>query len=86
MKIYPEPGVVLVQLAVSKYGDIPVVDKPHNSVTFGTVVQVNETDKDKQYLKGRTAYWREYKDDARVDDAERLCLIEIKDILGTSED
>lgn len=80
--IQPEPGNVVVKLPVSEYGDIPVPEKQHDSLTWGTVVAISEADKDKAYLMGRTAYWRKYKDDARLGD--NLCLIEIKDIMGSS--
>lgn len=88
--IEPEKGVVLVKLGVSEYGDIPVPPKDHDSLTWGEVVSINKEDRDDySYLLGRRAHWRKYKDDLRIDAKvgdSILCLIEIKDILGTSYD
>lgn len=83
--IEPEPGNVLVQLPESEHGDLPVVKKEHDSLTWGTVIFVNVTDSEHYgYLLGRVAHWRKYKDDARL--GGNLALIEIRDILGTSYD
>jgi len=86
--IEPSVGTVLVKLAVSEHGDIPVPEKNHDSITNGTILAVHPDDKEKYGdLVGRTGYWRLYKDDLRIDarvGAEKLCLIEIKDILGSS--
>lgn len=84
--IEPMPGTVLVQLAESEYGNIPVPVKSHDSLTWGQVVSVNEDDVIAcGFLRGRVAYWRKYKDDARIPNT-KLALIEIKDILGSSYD
>jgi hypothetical protein len=82
MTIEPEPGVVLVQLPESEHGNLPSVRKEHDSLTWGTVLAINEDDKDKAYLVGRNIHWRKYRDDARV--GKNMALIEIGDILGTS--
>lgn len=84
MIVEPEPGVILVRLATSEFGDVPVPEKAHDSMTHGTVVAINPENKDRAYLMGRTAYFRKYKDDARLFEDNKLALIEIKDVLGTS--
>jgi co-chaperonin GroES (HSP10) len=84
----PESGSVLVELGISEFGNIPVPEKQHDSMTWGKVIAVNEMDTDKEYLIGRIAFWRKYKDDARVPDAiaegKRYVWIQIEDILGTA--
>ena len=83
MIIEPTKGTVLVELGTSEWGDIPVPEKAHDSLTWGKVVAVNESEtKEYGWMVGRNAHWRKYKDDARVD--RTSCFIEIKDILGTS--
>jgi co-chaperonin GroES (HSP10) len=83
MIIEPMRGTVLVELGTSEWGDIPVPEKSHDSLTWGKVVAVNEDDKEAYgFLQNRNAHWRKYKDDARVDN--NYAFIEIKDILGTS--
>lgn len=79
----PEPGTVLVKLAESEFGNIPVPTKAYDSLTWGLVVKLNSADTTKTYLENRIAYWRKYKDDARVPET-KFALIEIKDILGSS--
>lgn len=79
--IKPVEGVVVVKLPVSEFGDIPVAEKAHDSVTYGKVVAVNPVDSEAQQFMGTTVHFRKYKDDARIGE---LCLIEIKDILGSS--
>jgi hypothetical protein len=82
--VAPEPGVAVVQLPTSEYGDVPVLTKAHDSLTYGMLLAVNEADqKNKGYLVGRTVYFRKYKDDARL--TGNQALIEIKDILGSHE-
>lgn len=75
-RVEPEPGNVVVKLPEA----LPTVVKDHDSLTYGVVISVSPTDKDKQYLLGKVAYWRKYKDDARIDNQH--ALIEIKDIMG----
>lgn len=87
--ITPEQGRVLVKLDTSEYGEVPVPEKTYDSVTSGTILAINENDVDYQYLVGRKGYWRLYKDDLRVaklPTGEKLALILIKDIDGTSEE
>lgn len=79
--IEPEEGVVLVLLPESEWGELPVVRKEHDSLTWGLVVAVNPGQPNKAYLLGRNAYWRKYKDDARFG---KYALIDIKDIMGVS--
>lgn len=75
--IKPEQGIVVVEFPMV----LPTVVKDHDSLTYGKVIAVNEKDVDKAYLLGKTAYWRKYKDDARIDNDH--ALIEIKDIMGS---
>jgi len=83
--IEPMAGTVLAKLSTSEFGDIPVPEKQHDSMTWGKVLAVNGYDLEIYgYLEGRVAYWRKYKDDARIPGEDRLVFIEIKDILGTS--
>jgi len=83
--IEPMAGTVLVKLATSEFGDIPVPEKQHDSMTWGQVLLVNKFDHEIYgFLEGRMAYWRKYKDDARIPGKDKLVFIEIKDILGTS--
>lgn len=86
MKIEPMPGTVLVELAVSDYGDIPLEQKAYDSVTMGKILGVHPDDKEKWgYLVGRTGFWSKFKDDSRVLGVDKkLSLIEIKDIKGTA--
>jgi len=87
--ITPEQGRVLVKLDTSEYGEVPVPEKTYDSVTSGTILAINESDTDHQYLVGRRGYWRLYKDELRVaklDTGEKLALILINDIEGTSEE
>lgn len=87
--IEPAVGVVLVELANSNFGTISTVEKKFDSITSGKVIAVNEADKEKYgYLVGRTEHHREYKDDARVKlpDGHKGAFIEIKDILGTTQE
>lgn len=79
--IKPVKGVVVVKLPLSEFGDIPVPEKAHDSVTYGEVVSINPKDTDAKEFMGTTVHFRKYKDDARIGE---LCLIEIKDILGSS--
>lgn len=83
MIIEPNEGVVLVELPTSEWGNIPVPEKPHDSLTGGMIIAINPADSEKfGHWNGRMAHWRKYKDDARI--KKNLALIEIKDILGTS--
>jgi len=88
--IEPQEGRVLVRLETSEYGAIPVPEKTYDSVTSGTILSVNEKDKDSYgYLVGKIGYWKLYKDDLRVGvlpTGEKLALILINDIDGTSEE
>lgn len=79
-------GTVLAKLSASEYGDIPVPEKDYDSITWGTVVELNKDDADYDYLLGRQIYYRRFKDDARIAFDKTLVLIEIKDILGSSYD
>ncbi len=83
--IEPMPGVILVELPASEFGDVPTIAKSHDSMTYGKVLAMHELDKEEQYLLGRVAYWRKYKDDARIPHTQ-YALIEISDILGSSYD
>lgn len=65
-------------------GDIPKIEKSHDTSTCGIVVGVNPDLELPNRLLGRMVYYRAYKDDARV--GKDLALIEIKDILGVSDD
>lgn len=88
--IEPEEGRVLVRLDTSEYGAIPVPEKTYDSVTSGVILSVNEKDKEKyDYLVGRKGYWKLYRDDLRVavlPTGEKLALILINDIDGTSKE
>lgn len=87
--IEPEQGRVLVKLAVSEYGAIPVPEKTYDSVTSGLIISINPKDSDYSYLLGRKGYWRLYKDELRVGTlptGEKLALILISDIDGTSQE
>lgn len=78
----PFKGVVLVEL-LGEFGNIPTVVKEHTTLTSGTIIAVNKADEEEYgFLVGRTAYWRKYKDDARI--GKNGCFIDIKDILGSS--
>lgn len=79
----PTKGNILVELSASEWGDIPVPEKSHDSLTYGKVISVSKSEVEKNdWLVGRTAYWRKYRDDARI--GENMCFIEVKDIMGTS--
>lgn len=78
-------GIVLAELALSEFGDVPVPEKDHDSITWGTVVAINREDEEEyKYLLGRKAHWRRYMDDCRIPENKQLVLIEIDKILGTS--
>lgn len=82
------PGTALVSLGASNFGDVPVPEKSHDTITWGTIIKLNKEDeKQYGYLLNREGYWRAYKDDAKIDPhvgQKKLCLIDIKDILGSS--
>ena len=86
--IEPEQGRVLVKLGTSKYGDVPVPEKSYDTVNEGEIVAVNPDDEELySRLVGRTAFFRDYKDELRVGElptGEKLALILINDIEGTS--
>lgn len=88
--IQPQEGRVLVRLDTSEFGAIPVPEKTYDSVTSGAILSVNSKDEDKYgYLVGKRGYWRLYKDELRVGvlpTGEKLALILINDIEGTSEE
>lgn len=93
--IEPEKGRVLVKLDTSEYGDVPVPEKTYDSVVSGEIIKTSKYDKTwygkrkYKHLIGRKGYWRLYKDDlrvARLPSGEKLALILIKDIDGTSEE
>jgi len=83
--IKPALGIVLVELPNSNYGSVPFPEKSYDSVTYGTIVAVHPDDD--QSLLGKTEYHRLFKDDCRVkgDNGEKQALIEIADIMGTSD-
>lgn len=84
--IEPQTGVVLVELATSNYGDIPMPEKSYDSITSGKIIALPEHNVTMQFKIGDIGYWRLYKDDCRVEGpkGEKLALIEVKDILGVS--
>lgn len=84
--ITPMPGVALVQLGASEFGNVPVPEKAHDSMTSGIVVGMNPSDSNWKDLMGKTIYYRKFKDDARINGKDKLVLIEISDILGSSYD
>lgn len=88
MSIHIEPadGVVLVKLSTSEFGDIPVPEKAHDSMTHGIIVAVSRDNSILQEHIGKLAFWRKFKDDARIPGKEKLVLIEVKDILGYGTD
>lgn len=87
MIIRPREGVVLVKLAASNYGDIPMPEKSYDSITNGVIVATNPKDTESDFQVGDSGFWRLYKDDCRVtgDNDEKLALINITDILGTAD-
>lgn len=86
--IEPAKGRVLVKLGASNYGDIPVPPKDYDSITYGLIVRVNEQDKEEYGAwVNKIGYWRQFKDDMRVEvseGGESLALVDINDIMGTS--
>lgn len=76
--IEPEAGVVLVTFPQA----LPTIIKDHDSLTHALVIKINKEDSAKEYLLGRTIYFRRYKDDARISNTH--ALIDITDIMGTS--
>lgn len=87
MTIQPTSGVVLVELAASNFGElIPLPEKNFDSITHGTILAVGSPQDFADWV-GCTAFWRQYKDDCRVDDGSgrKLALIEAKDILGVTD-
>lgn len=89
MNIEPQTGRVLVELATSNYGDIPMPEKSYDSITSGKIITVNTEDIVAGFQVdwvGRTGYWRLYKDDCRVEgpNGEKLALIEVNDVMGLS--
>lgn len=81
MAIIPQPGRILVKLPVSEFGHIPVTPKPHDSLTHGVGLALDESDVEQYgHFIGRTLFWRLYKDDARI--TKELCLIDLTDIMG----
>lgn len=79
--IEPADGVVLAKLSTSEFGDIPIPEKAHDSMTYGVIVKVPKGAGMENRI-GQTAFWRKYKDDARIPGKDKLVLIEQKDILG----
>lgn len=81
---------MLVRLDTSEFGAIPVPEKTYDSVTKGIILSVNSKDENEYgYLVGKRGYWRLYKDELRVGElptGEKLALILINDIEGTSEE
>ena len=64
--ITPQPGVVLVSLAASNYGNqVYLPEKSYDSITSGTILAINPEDK-VTFKVGDTEYHRLYKDDCRV--------------------
>jgi len=82
--IEPMQGTVLVKLADSEFGAVRTPGKAYDTITWGTVIAINKNDSDHEYLLNREAYWRPWKDEARLPFDKTLAHIEIKDILGTS--
>lgn len=87
--IEPRTGAVLVELAASNYGAIPLPEKSYDSITSGKIIAVSDevSIPPLKEMIGKTGYWRLYKDDCRVEgpNGEKQALIEIKDILGLSD-
>lgn len=88
--IEPTKGRVLVKLGASNYGDIPVPPKDYDSITYGLIIKVNELDKEQcgEWLN-KIGYWRQYKDDMKVEvteGGESLALIDINDVMGISHE
>ncbi len=78
----PSAGAILVRL---DSGAIPAPEKQHDTVTSGQVIAINPSDANVYAVwVGRDAHWRGYKDDCRL--PNKLALIEIKDVLGTTYD
>jgi len=87
MIVEPSVGTVLVELAASNFGAVSTVEKKFDSITSGTIIAVNDADKDKYGIWiGRTGHWEEYKDSCRLklSTGEKGALIQIKDVAGTS--
>ena len=87
MQIKPFPGVVLVELDASNYGNIPMPEKSYDSITEGTVIAVAEKDEEEWgYLVGHKVHYPKFKDDCPVKNPEnrKLNLIPLKDIYGSS--
>lgn len=83
-KYSPQPGNALVRL-IPDYGAIKVPTKSYDSIMRGKILAINEKDSDDYiHLIGKVGHWRQFKDDLRLDDEH--ALIELKDILGTSEE
>lgn len=83
--IEPEVGILLIQLASSKYGAISTDKKNYkDEPTFGKVIAVNPDDETNKRFMGRTVYYRQFKDDCRTGD-DKLALIEVKDVMGSSD-
>ena len=86
--IEPTEGRILVQLNASKYGDVPVPEKTYDTVNEGVVIAINPNDKEwYSWMVGRTAHFRDYKDELRVAttaDGKKLAIILISDVDGTS--
>lgn len=87
MTIKPSEGVILVELAASNFGAVSAVEKSFDSITSGTILAMNDADKE-QYGEwiGLIGHWRQYKDDCRVKlpNGAKGALINITDVLGTS--
>ena len=83
--IEPAKGRVLVKLGASDYGDIPVPPKDFDSSSYGVIVKVNPEDEhDYGHWVGRVGYWKKFKDDLRLPEEDKLVLMPINDVDGTS--
>lgn len=85
MVIEPQPEVLLIELAASNHGDLPIGEQ-YNEITQGVVIKINPEDKEFHgKLLNRTVYFRQFKGDCQIfHDKKKLALIELKDILGSS--
>jgi hypothetical protein len=83
-KYSPQPGNALVRLILD-YGAIKVPTKSYDSIMRGKIIAINEDDTDNYiHIVGKIGHWRQFKDDLRL--PENHAFIELKDILGTSEE
>jgi hypothetical protein len=79
----PEPGIALVKL-IPRYSGIKAPEKSYDSIMEGTIIAINDANKDKNYMIGRVGHWRQFKDDLRL--ADNYAAIELKDIFITDKE